>query len=309
MVAPLEAAPVESVGLAEPVGYPVGVLTPEVTTITAAETDRPNEAVFLSPGNLALAPLIEVDEELVDETGAGDRDRRSFQVEEDQLVRDGLDRTMQFLGAFGKLPENVTFELCADPEDIGISHLDIAAMETRGYANSGYGQRAEGKELFENAFRGYDPEDREGDLRFVMVVETDPETQQRIPVAFFNYFKVRSHLFPECTEAADAFVATEGLDEEPGKYIVSKLVADPERARDMRDMHRFALVGTMISLANANNGAFVETQAQPATRRMIRTRGEQYLPGLRTLLDLELEEYRESGGGVPSKMLLYIPKA
>lgn len=51
MVAPLEAAPVESVGLAEPVGYPVGVFT-EVTTITAEEADRPNEAVFLSESEL-----------------------------------------------------------------------------------------------------------------------------------------------------------------------------------------------------------------------------------------------------------------
>ncbi|HEX7963033.1 MAG TPA: hypothetical protein VF466_00430 [Candidatus Saccharimonadales bacterium] len=237
-------------------------------------------------------------------SAAAERRRQGL---EDAAVRERLDMVKAFVDASGKYPTGIDFFLCADPEEIGVSHDALARMERNGYENSGYGERAEGKQLFADAFRGFRPEDRLGDLRFVIVTHTDEASGVRTPVAFFDYFQVGHNLFPEVTEAAAGFVEANGLQPEPARYIVSKLVADPARAMEMRDLHRYALVGTLSALAGRHeNGLFMETQAQPATRRMVRRHGETYMPGLQILLDEPLPDDGR-GKGERSKLLLYIP--
>lgn len=232
----------------------------------------------------------------------------SVQMAEDAAVERGLKFVKALMTASGKFPEDLDFHVCADPNEIGISHDSLADMERRGYQNSGYGDRAEGKGLFDDAFRGYRREEIVGDLRFVVVTRTEETSGQRVPIAFFDYFQVTRNLFPEAAAAADAFVAERGLTSEPARYIVSKLVADPSRAKELLDAHRYALVGVLGSLASlSDSGMLLETQAQPATRRMIRKHGTTYIPGLEVLLDQPLPGDRDAAGGERSKLLLYIP--
>src|SRR5690606_9857782 len=147
------------------------------------------------------------------------------QLREDKAVRRGLSFVGDLLRSSDMMPRGADFYLCGDPEEIRISHESLADMERVGYQDSGYGGRAEGKGLFEKAYRGFADEDRLGDLRFVVVAKTDEATGKRTPIAFFDYFRAGKHLFPESELVSTEFRQTRGISD-AGIYIVSKLVRD-----------------------------------------------------------------------------------
>lgn len=225
------------------------------------------------------------------------------QRREDTAVRGDLEAMRAFLG--DHMPENTDFYLCGDPEEAGVSRDALIDLEGRGYQDSGYGERAEGKRLFDEAYRGYE---QHSGLRYVILGEKQQtEDGEKVkPLAFFNYFKVGEHHGPEWAEAAAEVEMRHGLEQTPDIYIFSKLVRDPDQRRTIGDLHRLALASTLVALAKASSaGVYVETQAQPATRAMVRRAGPQYVPGLEIALDQELDVDDE--GGKPSKMLIYVP--
>jgi len=232
------------------------------------------------------------------------------QIQEDIAIRQSLATVERMLKAHSKLPENIGFYLCADPTELGIPHELIEGMELRGYNNSGYRQRAEGNRLFEDALRGYD----NSVLRFVIIGENTGEgaEQSITPLAFFDYFRADTHIPSEQNEykdAASTFVRDEGLAEEPSIYVISKLVADPSRSKTTADLHRFAIAAVLNAVADTNpSGVFMETQAQPATRKMVRRSGNRHILGMKIVLDQDIQsDSIDDPGGNPSKMVLYIP--
>lgn len=225
------------------------------------------------------------------------------QAREDKLAQEGLSQARQMLASHGRIPENVDFYFCSEPETVGVSRDQLAEMEMKGYDNSGYGHRAEGKQLFEHALRGYN---NQQSLRFVIVGERGEDHTLK-PLAFFDYFKADRHISEDYAQAALAFQYEHNIQGQPDIYIISKLVADPARAKTTLDLHRYAIAAVLSALSNTSPaGVLMETQAQPATRRMVGHSAHRYIPGLQVVLDKDMDEYNDPGGK-PSKMILYIP--
>lgn len=230
----------------------------------------------------------------------GDEERR--QEAEDLAVESALEELMSRLAVDGYVPAGVEARLCDLPTSLRIPLAMVAHLETKAYARAQYGHRAEGLEHFDNVFRGFV---EHGPLRCVVVAIKDGCGLR--PVSFFDYFRVYSHLDEEFATAAAEW-ESQRSDFQPGTYIVSKLIADPDRPRILAALPGIVLATVLQALADANNhGACVEAIAQPSTQRFVDHSLSRAIPGLEVPLNRKFEGAGD--GGAPSKLLIWVPRS